>query len=406
MNCKYILPLLLSIFISNVFSQGKPDHNLLKGLVAWKLQKYDTAINYFNISPDAMKHYPSSFIYYGISLLESGQPEMAINEFLKAEKSGKGSASFWLAKVYAKTGDTDKALEYLEINLKSGYKEPERVVLLDKDLQKLENENTWKVFWKNYSYYSSFDNILSEADYLISSDKLPEALALLNENLNKSFRKSPLYAKRSIVYSLMNNYKMAFDDVNRAIEGDRRNMELIALRADLSMKQGKYKSALEDYETVLKADPYRIQLYLLRAEAKNHTGLYEPAIEDMKFYLFYLPEDHSAWYRFGMLHFSNQKYLNALECFNKALQIDKSKSEYFEARGETFLRTRTYRYASNDFSMALDINPDNPKTYLNKGIAVLNIGNIAEACFCFERAKQMGVFEADEYLQKHCKSLF
>jgi len=54
--------------------------------------------------------------------------------------------------------------------------------------------------------------------------------------------------------------------------------------------------------------------------------------------------------------------------------------------------------------MALDINPDNPRTFLNKGIAVLNLGNYDEACFCFEKAKQMGLFEAEEYLQKHCKS--
>ena len=397
-----LLFILLTAPSTPASTQGRSDNNIIKGLASYELKQYDSAIYYFSAASENMKQYPYSYLYYGISLLESGQTEMAINELLKAEKEEKGKASFWISKAYARAGNINKSLEYLEINLSSSFREPERIILLDKDLQKFENNETWKAFRRNTNYYSAYDQVLSEADYLINSGNYPDALLFLNENLNKGFRKSQLYARRSIVYESMKNFRMAIEDLNKAIEGDRRNFDLLVQRASLNMKLERYKQALEDYDLAIKIDPYKFKLYPQRAVANNYNGAYEAAINDMNYYLSFFPEDHSAWYKFGLIHSINQKYFNALDCFNKALQINQSKAEYFAARGDTYLQTRTFRYASNDFSMALDLNPVNPKVYLNKGIASLNLGNLKEACFCFELAKKQGALEADNYLQKHC----
>jgi len=398
----FIFLLILLINFSNIRVHGQIDQNLLKGLASWELNHYDSAVFYFNSAPESMKTYPVSYLYYGISLLESGQPEMALNEFMKAEKIEKGIASFQIAKMYAISGNIKKTLEYLDLNLRSKYKVPEKTILLDSDLQKFENDPEWKQFWKDSNYYSSLDMILNESEYLINSGDFTEALVFINDNLNKSFRKSPLYAKRSMAYSYNSNYRMAIEDLTKAIDGDRNNIELFEKRAALYMKDKKYKPALDDYDFILKRDPYRLYLYPLRAIAKNYNDLYESAISDMDFFLTYFPKDHSAWYQLGRIHFSNQQYLPALNCFNKALQLNKGVSEYYEARGETYLQTKTFRYANNDFGMALDINPQNPYTYLKKGETLLYLGNVKEACFCFARAKELGAAEANEFLQKHC----
>lgn len=404
MKMKYLFLVNCMIFYAiNGLAQKLPDHNLLKGIVALEKQEYDSAIVYFKLSEEEIKNHPAILLDLGISFLETGQNEKALQEFLKAEKIEKGIASYWISKVYARMNNIEKTLEYLSVNLNSKYKEPEKKILLDNDFQKIEKLTEWKEFWRSGKYYSSFDMTLTEADYLINNNNYPEALTFINDNLSKAYRKSPLLARRSVVYANMNNFRMAIEDINKAIEGDRRNTEFILQRAGLNMKMERYRQASEDFDQIIKIDPYKIHLYPQRAKAKNLSGLYESAVDDMNFYLLYFPEDHFTWYQFGKIHFLNQKYFSALECYHKALHYDQTRPEYFEARGETYLRTKTYRSASNDFSMSLDINPVNPGAYLNKGIAAVYLNNIAEACFCFEMAKKQGAAEADEYLLKHCR---
>ena len=85
------------------------------------------------------------------------------------------------------------------------------------------------------------------------------------------------------------------------------------------------------------------------------------------------------------------------------MEYNRSNPDFFIGRGKTYLSTRTYTYARNDFSMALDLDPGNPQTYLDKGIAELNLGNSKAACYAFKRAYDLGLYKAGEYLEKYCK---
>ncbi len=399
---KYWILGYLALFFSNAFSQKTPDHHLLKGVAFYEMQRYDSAIHYFNMATNAMKDYPEAHISFGLCLMEKGQNAIAIEEFLKAEKDKKGIASLWISKVYARMGESDKMLEYLELNLRSKYRVPESSIFLDTDFQRFEQHEDWKKFWRNTQWYSTLDMILFESGYLLGKSNFIEALDIVNDGLKRGFNKSDLLRKRAEIYLAMNNNKMALSDLTTAIEGDRRNPELLAMRASVNMELDRIKQALEDYNQAVRFDPLNLYLYPERALALNINGMYEPAIDDMNYYLTYFPEDHQVWYSKGIIHMSNQKYFRALETFNRAIEINPTKAEYYSARGETYLHTKTYRYAWNDLSMSLDLNPVNSKAYLNKGIAAIHLGNIKDACFSFEMARRQGAYEAEDYIRKYC----
>ena len=101
--------------------------------------------------------------------------------------------------------------------------------------------------------------------------------------------------------------------------------------------------------------------------------------------------------------FNPERYIKALEYFNKNLEINTSKPEYFIARANTYLRTSTYKYAANDYSMALDLDPTNEQVYFNRGIARLKMGKIKDACYDWKQALKYGHPEAQEYLSKYCQ---
>lgn len=400
----YILCGLLTFLSIPGYSQKVPDQNLLKGIAFAEIQAHDSVIYYFTQAGRSLEDYPIAYVFYGRSLLEKGQNIIAINEFLKAEKIDAGLASFWVAKAYARENDVGKTMEYLGINYKSKYREQESKILLDPDFQKFENHEKWIEFLKSTGNHSTLEGLLSETDYQIRSGNYTAALEMVNEGLKRGLMKSTLYGKRADVFRAMNNFRMAANDLSIAIEGDKRDALLYTKRAEAYMKLERFKLAVPDYDQAIKLAPLSLHLFKERAMAHNKIGNYEQAIQDINYFLQYFPQDHDGWYKAGMIHFSNQKYLSSMPAFNKAIELNTSNADYYEARGETYMQTKTYRYAWRDFSMALDLNPLNPKVYLSKGIAAINLGNMTDACNCFEMAKRQGEYRAEEYISRYCGS--
>ena len=74
-----------------------------------------------------------------------------------------------------------------------------------------------------------------------------------------------------------------------------------------------------------------------------------------------------ALYQCGEYYFEAEDYINALKCFNRNLKEDPNNGLYYKARGKTYLKTATYRYAISDLSMSLDLRPDDAETWMYHG---------------------------------------
>ncbi len=397
------IAILLFLLPLSLFGQRKPDDDYLRGMAYYSGEKYDSSIVYLTRSLAKDDGNTEARYYRALSYLKAGNGEMALKDFEEVNQAEKGRGAIWIARIYARRGDLEGTLRYLDQHLNSRYRLPESTILLDKDLSVFETNKKWIGFWKNSSYYTKFDNIMAEADYLIKTGDYVEAADILSEGLKANYRKAPLYSKRAEVYLLTGNERQALEDLSAAIGSDRRNADLYARRARLYYQSGKFRNALEDYEAALRSEPDNFRLYPEMALAKSKNGLYDEAVSDMELYLKYFTSDHRNWYNLGMIHKENDKLFKALKCFNKALTISQAEPDYFLARGETYMGTRTYKYARNDFSMALDLDPANAQAYYELGLAAVKLGNTDEACYGFNKAYEHGLFEAKEYMEKYCK---
>jgi len=220
--------------------------------------------------------------------------------------------------------------------------------------------------------------------------------------LKKGYRKAPVYAARSGVYQLIQQDKLALNDLNLAIDADKRSADLYLKRGNLNLDLENYNLAAADFSEAIRLRPEALEIYVLRARARAQAGMNEEALADFRFYLGYFPNDHRAWYYLGEMYKSDGRYIDALPCFSKCIAL-KTEADYFLSRGETYFFTRTYRYAINDLAMALDLDPKNGKAYLIKGHAHLQSGEPGPACFNYEMAAKLGIFEAIAYKEKYCK---
>lgn len=398
---KIIHILLVLVFIP-VLNAQEPDDLYCKGAAFISMGRYEEAISYLS---EAIRLSPNNHRLYlkrGRAYYNSDKLDDAVNDFLETNRLSENRADLWLSKTYARLGDNENSINYLKNHLKSRYREKEKIIKKDDAFNDLQYTNEWYLLWQE-NWYTPEEAIVKEVDYLVKKELYLDALALIQEKLPESKNPYRLYACRARINKKLNNYKGAMEDWNKAISAENRIPAYFIERGKVYVKLGKYKDAADDFSRALRQDPADFPVYIQRAKAYAGLQEYKPAIIDVTTYLTYFENDQDAIQLCGNLNFKNENYIEALKYFNINLDKDKSKPEYYKDRGKTYLKTRTYKYAINDFSMALDLSPKDGETWLLKGMARFDTGDREGACSDWNEAGKNGEPRAVEYLLKHCK---
>jgi len=343
-------------------------------------------------------------LYYQMGLVrfELHDYPAARDAFYECEKRRKGMGSFYLAKIETKLNHEQQALKYLRIHLSSRYKISESEILLDEDLSTLEGLSGWQQLWNEKNWYSSPDMEYQQAIYLKKQGAFLEAINLLNKLEKQGYKRSQVQAEKAIIYQELGNMKAASSSLKSAVKSDSRNLDALQHLARLQAADGDAEEAVTGLDRVIRQDPARFGAYIQRAEARSMTGDLSGAMKDMDLYLAYFPKNDSAIYLKGMIQFAHGKYLDAIQSFNESLALNSGESEYYYGRGRTYAATGTTRYAERDMSMALDLDPLNGEIWFEKGNLAEQLGDRTDACHCYRKAYQYGIFEAGELVSTKC----
>jgi tetratricopeptide (TPR) repeat protein len=340
--------------------------------------------------------------YLGITQYALRNYPAAREAFYETEIRKKGMGSLYLARTEAKLSHPEQAFKYLRIHLASRYKTDEAEILLDEDLLSLQSLPEWQQLWREKKWYSAADKTYQEALYLKKNGQPLEAINLLNQLEKQGYERSRVQYQKASIYAELGNPKAARSALRDASRSDVRNLDAIQELARYQIEQGDHREAIDGLERVIRQDPARFEAYRLRADARSAAGDLQGALKDMELYLTYFPESDSAIYQKGMIQYDHRKYLDAIQAFNRALELNKGEPGYYFARGITYASTGTTRYAEKDFSMALDLDPLNGEIWFEKAKASEQLGKRADACHCYQKAYQYGVFEAREFAEKLC----
>lgn len=326
----------------------------------------------------------------------------ARDAFYEVERRRKGMGSFYLAKSEVKLNHPELALKYLRDHLSSPYKKAEHLILLDEDLSSLERHPGWQALWNEKKWFSDADKQFQEALYLKDHGDHLEAINLLNKLEKQGYERSRVQLEKASIYKQLGNDKASLSELRSAVKSDVRNLEAVQLLAASQVMTGDAEEAEIALSRVIRLDPARFDAYILRAQARGRMSNLPGAMEDLELYLTYFPRDDEAIYKKGLIQQENGKYLDAIQSFNHALELDRGKAEYYFARGRTYAFTGTTRYADKDMSMALDLDPLNGEIWFEKGKLSDKLGDRPGACHCYQKAFQYGIFEAGEFLDRNC----
>jgi len=221
------------------------------------------------------------------------------------------------------------------------------------------------------------------------------------------------------VYQQMGWAELAITHFQKALEfhPDRFLAEYHCKLGDSLNERGKITEALASYERAIATNPdyadgYRAiaLVYLRQNDPESVQTIYERA--DARNSELLQSKDYNAlgvaWmFKFNALS-ADGKYSvndcvdNAIDCFQKAIQLDSAYADAHCNLESAFIRNDQIRDAIIAYKEALDIDPNFSQPYFNLGILLNNIGKIDEAIACFQSAIELvpDWVEAHQYLGK------
>lgn len=229
---------------------------------------------------------------------------------------------------------------------------------------------------------------------------------------------------------IQSDYKEALENYNQAINLDSTMYYAYVSRAEVKTELGMYDSAMQDYSQYrviinslnLLEDPGIVQQMqelekikgeggsVMATQAPSSYDTYEPVAENSESdpvvsfssdrwenALSYNPEDLRALFLKGNYQYQNGNYPQALSAFNKAISIDQSIYNIFNARGYVRLKMNDLYGALDDFNKALSLQENEYFSLVGRGEVKSKLRNYDASILDYSTAIQIKPNEYPAY---------
>ncbi len=232
----------------------------------------------------------------------------------------------------------------------------------------------------------------------------------LGLNANDSAREYFKFAKFSYDEG---EYKKALVFINNAIEIDSEYTNGLILRAEIQLKLEDYTAVINDVSSVLQQTSHSntilSHIYALRGAAYYFASDIERASLDLNRSISFGSEEAMPHFYLGLIDYENGSYFQALEQFDKAIQINPNNFEYYMWRAQTKIEnynpipnTPIFHSIMSDIDQAIGHNPEDYRAYkLRCDMLKLSEDN-ARTQYIDELSRSIALFpeQADFYAQR------
>ncbi|MFO7754999.1 MAG: tetratricopeptide repeat protein [Bacteroidales bacterium] len=337
----------------------------------------------------------------GEVFLQTGNIDKAIDDFKQANSLEPGTGYMGLARAYAMGGDYRLAADELQRHLRSDYRLPRNVIMLDTYLTVMEDSPEWRELWKK-DWYNQMEQGMAEIEYYIAAGRTEEAERVFSD-IEYTYRERPgVSYLRGLIAAEKNNIKEALENLRLAIDSDDTKYSYWELYIEQLAENGEYLTAAKICDRAMDAFPDKTGLIYKKSEYLRLAGDREKALQTAENYLDLYPDKERAIRQAGVIAGEKGEYSKALRYFSRNIENHPGEAECFTDRADVYMKIKSWDAAVYDYSMALDLWPRDGDALYNKGLALLNKGKTEEACHDFRMALRYGNRKASAMLSKHC----
>jgi len=322
-------------------------------------------------------------------------------DFLAAEGLMPGTGLYGLAICAAAEGNGSEAARYMEAHLKSPYKKSEPEILLDSSFASVSSSPEWRALWKK-EWYRGFERMKWETEHYLKAGRSEMA----SETFSSLAAEYPGMPVTEYCGALIAIARSAYSEAVKSLEpltakADAPAAWLIAL-AEAQAGNRNYQAAASVYTRLITSEYPDASLFLKRGETRARAGDTKAAIEDFQKFLGFYPDDFRALSLLGKTFAEEGAIYEALPYLNENIEKHPGESKAFSLRGDAWFAGRTWDKAAEDYTMSLDLDPENPAVNLNLALSLINSGKPEDACHFLRKARDLGEKSAAQYLAKYC----
>lgn len=333
-------------------------------------------------------------------LIDAERYPEAIEACRHLEKTNSAEADFRMARIYSGMGFAEETIDYLEKHFNSNDKKSYSEILKCKEFENINRTAEWRDFW-SVQRYSRTAEVFADIEYMISSGEYENAISQIGEmSAGNAARKNFLLSK---AYFGLENYSQALKYVELSLEKSPNDAKCVALKFAIQKVSGDMRGACETGRKMLAADRYNAGNMLEYAEVCSLCGKNSEAKIYTSKYLQCFPDDERALFLDARLALATEYSFDALVELSTLIERNPSKSEYYRMRGETYYGFEMWEQAFYDFSMALDIMPDDARLNYMMGMCKYNLASYEKACYYWRRAATSKSREAAEMFYQYCE---
>jgi tetratricopeptide (TPR) repeat protein len=108
----------------------------------------------------------------------------------------------------------------------------------------------------------------------------------------------------------------------------------------------------------------------------------------------------NTWGNKGNTLVESSMYAEAIQCFDKALEINPKSAEIWNNKGLALARTGRFADAIKCYDKSLELKPGDGEVIYNKGVTLAQLGQTSEAITCYDKLLEMNPRDADAWCSK------
>lgn len=246
----------------------------------------------------------------------------------------------------------------------------------------------------------------AEGDTLMSQQRYPEATKLYSKiidatKLSDKADFNALYKRAICQYYTEGQHEASLADVDRFLKEFPHVPQAHILRALIYRIKEDADKQLDDLNVALEMQPANPGLLKWRAGLLLDKEEFQKAKSDASAAILF-EDDPEAEAYLAFAYFNLNSPDSALMAINKAIALDYSYVPAYLYAGSFCLQSNEYDLALKYLNLGARVDPDNAALLFYKGVALVELEKIDEACSCLNKAFYMGYDDASGYLEEYC----
>lgn len=249
----------------------------------------------------------------------------------------------------------------------------------------------------------------AEADTLMSQQKFDQAIDLYSKVIKASGLKEkndyrPVY-KRAFAYYYSGQFDLALKDLDVFIPQFSHVAQAHLLRAFIYGQTGDDEKQLESINRAIELQADNFELVKWRGSIQLQRGEYAKAKSDL-LQVRGLMDDAELETNLAVAYYSLEQADSAFQCINKSIELEATYEPAYLYAGSFCLELEQYQRGIEYLDLALLLNSENASAWLYKGMALVQLQRTDEGCRLLTKAFNAGEDDAGDYLKEYCYEVY